>query len=512
MKSSFLFLTLLIGPLLWGQDYFEEKINAPKSEFTFIGYYLMRGELNNFAPKNEFLKGQIVGRLFGTNSTRMIEGQSRFSEMRFIPIIAYTPRIFDGWASMRMSFEFDWTQGDANYGAGGNFGGAFGADFVNMQTQNLYLELHPATGLYINMGLARLFDNILVPAYTGTSTLINTGYRLAFWGSDASGLTTYYLRDRWRTKLGLYQLYENNVDQDDDVILTEFDYEYDFDHVHALGFSAWYLRDHANGEGGVSILGQGLNSALADYNGVYQFEFGNNDYKADVIWLGTHFHGNPLLDQGRFGYSGFAVLNTGSAWTDSVNVKIMGYALNTRLAYKYGRTTNDLLALDITYTSGDKDNIRDGEYNGVLTGNNWSAPGAVYFSHGLYLLLPHGNVVNRFTGAVMDIQNIGYGLFAQSFVASYDLIPHKLMAKTAVGYGLAPVAPFGGGHEIGTEVNFNLRYTPKVFFDIELHAAYLKLGDFYESAIVNGSDPNGVNIGIPKDPWTVFLTLKWIMF
>ena len=43
--------------------------------------------------------------------------------------------------------------------------------------------------------------------------------------------------------------------------------------------------------------------------------------------------------------------------------------------------------------------------------------------------------------------------------------------------------------------------------DLELHAAYLSLGDFFDSPMVNG------NLDYrPKDPWTVFVTLKWIMF
>jgi hypothetical protein len=43
--------------------------------------------------------------------------------------------------------------------------------------------------------------------------------------------------------------------------------------------------------------------------------------------------------------------------------------------------------------------------------------------------------------------------------------------------------------------------------DLELHAAYLSLGDFYDSPVVNGN----VNER-PKDPWVLFASLKWIMF
>jgi len=490
-----------------GSEFVEDYEEPEKDEFRFIGYYLMRAELSNVAATNEFLKGQVVGRLFGGNTTFTSNKSSRFVEQRFIPIIAYSPRLFDGWATMRMNFEFDWTWGDANYGAGGNFGGAFAGDFVNMQTQNLFIEFRPQKNLFINAGLTRLFDNVNVPAYTFTTTLLNTGYRLAFWGSDATGLVFHYLWPDQRIKLGLYQLYENNVQEDDDVQLAEAHYEYDLDIFNTIGFSFWYIKDRASGEGGVSVLGQGLNSGLSNYMGVYNFNFGNQRHKADIFWLGNHFHGNPLLNQGRLGYNGFAVMNFGSARTDSIDVDIIGFAGNLRVAYKYGKNVNDFISLDGIFTTGDKNNIADGKYTGVLTGNNWTAPGAVYFTTGLYLLMPHGYVVNRFNAAVLDIQNIGYGLGAAVFQGSYDIIPNKFKVKLGAGTGMAPVAPDEGGHMIGSEINVNLLFRPKVFMDLELHAAYLKLGDFFDSPVVNGSQTTR-----PKDPWTLFVTLKWIMF
>lgn len=503
-----LIILFLISPLMaqTEKDYEIKKEIADKDEFKFIGYYFVRSEISNVYPTNEFLKGQVVGRLFGGNTTQTGQ-ESRFTEQRFIPIIAYSPRLFDGFATMRMSFEFDWTWGDANYGAGGNFGGAFGADNVNMQTQNLFIEFRPQKNFFLNVGLTRLFDNIRVPAYTFTEDLVHTGYRLALFGSDATGAAAHYLLDDMRFKAGVYQLYENNVNENDDVGLFEFDFEYDFDIKNSMGLSLYYLKDHGNGEGGVSILGQGLNSGLSNYNGVFNFDFGNEDYIADVFWLGTHFHGDPTLKQGRFGYGGFAFANFGTAETATQKVDILGFGANLRLAYKYGRNRNDFVALDGTFTTGDKQNIRDGEYNGVLTGNNWTAPGAVFFSHGLYLLLPHGNVVNRFNAAVIDIQNVGYGLAAASLIGSYDIIPNKLKAKTGLGMGMSTVTPAGGGSTIGTEINFNLLYKLKVFMDLELHAAYLSLGDFYDAEIVNGN-----SLTRPENPWVFFASLKWIMF
>lgn len=508
---------LFITSILFAQspmDFKDKKEIRDRQEFNFIGYYLMRSEAINVAPAGDFFKGQVVGRLFGANTTfSMNNDYARFAEQRFLALITYSPRLFDGWAKIRTSFELDWTFGAGNYSAGGNFGGAFGADAVNMQTQNLFLEFNPNIKWYINAGLLRLYDNIRVPFYTRTDDLINTGYRLAFWGSDASGISGhYFFKTNQRVKAGWYLLYENNVDHDDDVTLYEIDYEYDFDIYNSIGVSFWYLNDdgssqNGGGEGGVSILGQGLNSRLADYNGVTKFNFGNNTYNADIYWLGTHFHGNPLLHQGRFGYSGFIVKNFGSAVTDSHDVTINGYAVNLRVAYKYGRTIHDFVSFDGIFTTGDKSNIEDGQYTGVLTGNNWTSPGAVWFSHGLYLLLPHGDVVNRFNAATVDIQNMGYGLAAGVLKASYDIIPWKFSLNTAFGAGVAPVAPFGGGHIMGYEGNIGLVYSPKVFFDLELHFAYLSLGDFYDAEIINGGLSKR-----PADPWKIIASVKWIMF
>ena len=60
---------------------------------------------------------------------------------------------------------------------------------------------------------------------------------------------------------------------------------------------------------------------------------------------------------------------------------------------------------------------------------------------------------------------------------------------------------------MGFEKNVGLVFTPKVFFDIEMHAAHLSLGDFYDSVETNGN----INTR-PPDPWTFILLLKWIMF
>ena len=145
MKKTILILLLISGTLLGQNKWsFDENYTPrkPLKEFQFLAYFFTQGVFNNIYAKNDLLKGQTVGRLFGGNTTNT--GQHSFYfEQRLIPFIIYQPKLLDGKAILRMSFEIDWTWGDASYGAGGNFGGGFNADQVNLQTQNIELELIP---------------------------------------------------------------------------------------------------------------------------------------------------------------------------------------------------------------------------------------------------------------------------------------------------------------------------------------------------------------------------------
>ena len=149
----------------------------------------------------------------------------KYAEQRILPFFIYSPKIFNNRAIFRASLEIDWTWGDVSYGTGGNGGSAFSADQVNIQTQNIEVELIPKSGWAVNLGLMRLFDTPHNPYRTYFDKMLITGYRLAYWGSDAVGVTVRRDADFYKWKAGLYQLYENNTNEDDDVILAEFLYQ-----------------------------------------------------------------------------------------------------------------------------------------------------------------------------------------------------------------------------------------------------------------------------------------------
>jgi hypothetical protein len=525
-KISLLLFSVLISFSALAQlptnQYFSKEIpEKANKEFQFLAYFINQVVTSNVYPENDFLKGQTVGRLFGGNTTTTSnERVSAYVEQRIIPFFIYKPNLFNGKAILRAAFEIDWTWGDVAYGVGGNFGGGFSADQVNLQTQILEVEFNPAKGYYINLGLQRIFDTPYNPFTTLFDKMTQTGYRLAYFGTDGVGISVRKDWDFARLKAGYYKLYENYIHLDDDVTLMELNGEKDVSRAWKVGGSAYYLRDRGNGAGGVSILGQGLNSLLASHNGTFRFNYGATPYHADVVWLGTFFSRNADTWLDPWTVSGFVNVNLGQANTLDASTEqftketsIFGYAANGRVSYRYGQTPNDNVALDVIYTSGDADALEDGKYSGVITGNQWGAPGAIFVSSGSYLLMPHGNVVNRFTPAVMDISNMGYGLTYANLSASKGIIPNKLNAKVGVSAGLSNVQPSGGGAFIGAEVNGNIQYNFGPYMSLELHGAYLSLGNFYDSKqAAYGSPVNGGVDERPVNPWTAFLVFKWLMF
>lgn len=521
------YTTVLILLFLGLQAQAQESGNATHSPFDKVipakankelqvyVYSYQQFVAQNYYPENDFLKGQIVGRLFGGNTTRTSDSLiSAYAEQRVLPMFIYSPKLFDGKATLRAAFEIDWTWGDVNYGTGGNSGSAISADQVNLQTQNLEVEYRPANGWAINVGLQRMYDTPHDAYRTLFDKFTTTGYRLAYFGTDGVGISVRKDADLYKLKAGYFKLYENNVELNDDVTLYEVNAQFAVNPKWNAGGSVYYVSDRSSGKGGISILGQSFASQLNTYNGTYRFPLSSDPYRGDVVWLGGYFSRNEDMVLDRLLLSGFVNTNFGtisqkspSAASFEKKVDIAGVAANLRAGYRYGQTPGDAVTADFIFTSGNKDGISNGKYNGVVTGNTWGSPGGIFIGHGGYLLFPHGNVVNRFVAAVPDISNIGYGVTGGTINFAKDIIPYKFHSKVGGAFGMSTIAPSGGGSFIGWEVNGKLGYELGPFLTLEAHAAYMGLGDFYDSRIVNGDVAQR-----PVNPWLGFVAMKWLIF
>jgi hypothetical protein len=485
----------------------------PAPELQFIGYMFHRFATTNIAPTNELLRAQIIGRLFGANTTTTNPQTAMYGASRFVPLFVYRPKIVDGAAVFRSLFKVDMTWGDANYGVGNNTGGAISGATVNIQTLMANLELRPDENWNVVVGLQRLFDNVRDPNINTLWTNQTSSNRLMFWGTQGVGVSSFMqLSPVTQARLAYYQLYENQIQLDDDVVLWMADAETRVHPLWEVGASAWYVRDRGAGSGGVSVLGQGFNSSLANYNGAARLQLDDPKYKADVFWLGANSSWNREFTGGRLWGSGLVMANIGGITTipesggEAQNVDITGLTAQASLAYKYGQTLNDRIAIEALYTTGDADNTADGAYSGVVTGNTWGSPVGIYSSHRAFLLFPDAQVINRYYSAVHDISNLGYGTSALFLNYFNDIVPNKFGIKLGAAAALANEAPQFGGDFMGYEVNAEFKYTYAVFLTMGLHMAYMVPGDFYDSPFVRNSEAR------PADPWVVFATVAWLMF
>lgn len=504
---------LVANPLYLNQ---EIPIKAGK-ELTFIAYYFNQAVASNYYPTNAFFQGQVIGRMFGRNTSRTTDTlTSKFVEQRLLPFFIYTPKLMDGKVTLRASFEIDWTWGDASYGSGGNQGAGFNADFVNIQTQNIEVEIVPAPGYAINFGLMRAFDSPYHPYRTTVDKLSHSGYRLMYWAGDAAGINVRKDFDRGNLQVGAFNLWENKIELNDNVWLTNAMGMYRLSPKFNLGGSVYWLNDNSSGKGGASILGQGPKSLLTEYNGGFRFVFADKEYKTNVIWLGTFFDYNQDYAYNNHRFSGFANYNLGEITTpDDKIASIAGLGANLRYGYRYGNTADDEVGFDYILTTGDNNGIDDKKYSGVITGNTWGAPGNLPITTGANILFPSGNVVNRYMPLVADIANMGYGLNAATVRVNKAIVPHKFILSANGAFAFANAKPKGGGLYMGTEANLGLIWQIKTFMELELRGAHVWLGDFYDAPYTNGDeflDAADRRNQRPIDPWTVFVAFKWLMF
>lgn len=508
---NFLLLIFNLNLLAQSQDEIDD---TPIKEFQFIGYSFTRMTASNISPTADILQGQVIGRLFGQNSTNTIPQTAVYFEQRFVPFFVYQPKILDGYATFRSLFKIDYTWGDQAYGVGNNRGGAINAGQINLQTLMANVEIKPSDNLNVVVGLQRLFDNVRDPNVNALQTFQTSGYKLSFWGTQAVGINSFFKLNPWTLgRIGMFQLWENEIRKDDDVVLWMFDLESRIHPLVEVGADFWYVYDRAKSAGGISVLGQGLNSALAEYNGAFRLKLPglSQDYIADIFWIGGHLSYNREFLMGRWWFDSFVMTNLGKI--DSISndknynaASIFGVSANAMLAYKYGMTANDKISFEILFSSGDGNNANDGKINSVITGNVYGSPVGIYSAHRAFLLFPDPQVVNRYYSAVHDISNMGLGVTAIFLNFSKDLIPNRLSGKIGFASAISNVTPKGGNALIGNEINLDIKYNLRVYLSWTLSMSYLALGDFYNAPSVTYFNQR------PKNPWVIFSTLNWLMF
>ncbi|MED5371379.1 MAG: hypothetical protein VX899_10225 [Myxococcota bacterium] len=468
----------------------------PDNGFSFLGLVQTRATMTDIATDNPFYNGQLVGQLGGSNSTVVLgEGPpAMYTEFRTNGFFGYAPPILDGKVKLNAGWEVDFSFGDLSYGTGGNTGGGFGADQVNLQTRRLNVVVKPSDWLQITLGQQFMNDGVYDPNTSGGDALFRSGGGLMFFGSEAAGITLHGTHNndyapvvRWRA--GAFTLTENGAAVQDDVGLLMADLQWHPIWATTVGFHAWHLRDRSAGNGGA--FGVGPTSALAELQGAARLDLRDDgedtapDVNADITWLVADAGYNVGLHQGPFGVRGLAAWNLGRMYvTGKPDVGISGQLFDVEARFRYTRGQGSVVRLEGLWVSAD--DADESRYTGIITGNSYGIVGSVYTTHGCVLLFQDLFSINRMTPVNFDISGQGQGMRAVTGSVGYDPIPDRLTVQV------------GGGRAVregssATEVNVRVIGEPFLFFNVGVTAA---------TAFIEGE----------RDPYMVYVHGDWLVF
>lgn len=481
-------------------------------ELDFKGLFFTRATHTNVVSSGALFRNLQIGRLGSPDSGATTEGDGNtFIEQRVIGFFDYTPALWQGNAVFRSAFEIDFTWGDAANQVQENAGGGMNGDVVNLQTKRLQMDLTLDRGLVLTLGLQTLADNPRRPTEATPDELVHGGTHLMFWGTDAAGASLFWRpHRRILSRAGYFLLWENAPDKNDDVHLALLDVEFGVAPATQVGLHLWYLND------GSAQQQSGPGSRLSRLTAGTQLVPGRGRVlqQADVAWLAVDAHYNLFLNGGPFTIGGFAALNGGDFETrisdasiavpDAPEPSLLAFLVDAEAAWRWGHSNGDFVSLEGLYASGDEA-PGDQVVSSVITGNGYGLPGALALTHRSLLLLPDGKAVNRQVAAVYDPANLGYGLMAAFLNAGADLVRYKWNVKLGLATAQSAARPVDGGRQIGTEVNFETLYQVYPLLWLGAHAAYLRLGSFYDGARFDADAP-------PLDnPYTAFATATWVM-
>lgn len=463
----------------WYENYDFDDLKDPK-EFSLINYWLTRGSFTNIYPGSPVaIPGTLLGPLGSNNghipSTSKQKAdnsgsetvKNHYAELRWIPIFTYTPNFFDGSVSFRAQFEIDTLFGLSRNRPGENRGGAFNADQVNIQTKNAFVHWKITPKLSTNIGIQGFYDSIYDPFDTPGTYILNSGYKVMFYGTDATGISLY------SKYFGLSKFSYTVVvmgkegEKRDDIQFATFDQAFQIQPGTLIGFSYWYLLDESKGNHDLyPLVSEGGPSSTLHMGFTGTQKLNIEKANGFMHWLGINFHHNINFFTSRWAANGFIMFNKGRyentniqhpsisgteiskiglGPTNSSNnwfVDVDGYSYNLEIQYNYGKfasTTGapiggDKITFEYLYTKGDED-PNDDKYTGAFTMNYYGLPGATWISHKTLILFPFGEAIGHYAGAMSDISNRGYGTRAFILSFYYDIIPNKLNIK--LGYARA---------------------------------------------------------------------------
>ncbi len=342
--------------------------------------------------------------------------------------------------------EIDTLWGQKSKGSIGG-GGEAGADGVNVETKNVYLDFKiPGTIFGFRTGIqhfADTFNNALV-------------------SDDMAGVqANLAIAPNLASTLAYFKFKENDTTKWDDINLFALKNKLKINENLGLNVDLYWKDDASDAAvkaDNLYVAGLSADARIADLglSGWLAYQFGKKDYLAA---------GTPDADYGALAASAKGTMKAGPA--------------------KVG--------LRLTYFSKDDSAADTKTWQQLATGNlEFNAENlSIFFTDPLYCNTASGR------HAITDAAEAGFGLFAVNATADVKL-PAGLTLYSGAGYFLALDDKANGashataaGKDLGIEIAARLATKVATKVDVSLGGAYAFVGDFYQAAGA-ASDPDNM--------------------
>lgn len=387
-------------------------------------------------------------------------------------------------------FEIDSRWGDNAYATAGNQGAGLGADTVNIETKNAYLDFNiaPASPVNFKVGIQPFID-----AYKGV--FVNT---------DMAGALATVKLGAPTVALGWFRF-------DDDIVanvpgkkyrdLYVADAKFAVNPNMKVGAAYYYYRDRSRNFGPGALPPGGV-------LGTDEPIFPNSDLDVKFHMAGL----NAEYKTDAVTFDAFAALQTGEL---SPNQNLTAWAAQGSAKAKVGPGTAKFAVL---YTSGDNDGGHSHAWQSVQsqaggaatadpTATALSVPGSAttfrsensYYPADMLILLRSRYATSSDRAIVATTNNGNQGLIG-AFVGYDAKLTDKAFASVNGGYMMVDKKQAGRtDSDLGIEANAEIGYKLYDNLTAQLQYAYVFLGDYWERGAVTD----------PKNPYLTRLMLNY---
>jgi hypothetical protein len=384
--------------------------------------------------------------------------------------LGYTAKVSEQ-VKLNTRFELDYKfWGNSSYTTGRNTGGALGADSVQIETKNLYLELnYPAVNAQIGM----------MP--------YNDSFKGVLFDADMAGVLFSHDYSNASVAAGFFRFGDNGATLGKNAYdLISLDAKYNITKTFKVGGAFYYINDNTKNAKVLNpaLNGDVTNATIIGYLGDGTPIYGNTTYLPPATAAkDVKVHTIGLNAEGVVGpvtLSAFAMKQFGDL---SATQDARGYALNlgAKAALLGGTLRSEFL-----FVGGGKDAF-------YVPASAGGTEGGGFYDAEMIMLNRDKNAKSIDNALVYDTNNFNQGLVMGS--VGYDhACTDKITSSINAGFAAVAtnVAHSGTSNYLGTEVNLesNYKLTPNV--TIGVRGGYVFLGDYFKG--LNADNPYDLKV------------------